>query len=63
MTTRTKTFYEENKTIEIVEHTQTLISMTVTLYDKNGSLTYTKFYDAYGITFEDVVNSYKRLGV
>ena len=63
MTIRTKTFFEENKTIEIEELASSLISMTVTLYEQNGTLTYTRFYDTYAITFEDVFNHYKRLGV
>ena len=56
---RLKRFYENNKTIEIVEHSKYYISMTVTLFAANGQLTYTKCYDSCAITFEDVVNMYK----
>lgn len=60
---RIKTFYENNKTIEIVEHAQNIISMTATFYSDNGELTYTRIYDDYNITFDDVVNLYKKAGV
>ena len=56
---RTKTFLEENKIIEIVEISKYCISMTVTLHSNIDCLTYTKIYDSYAITFEDVVNMYK----
>ena len=56
---RIKRFYEHNKTIEIVEHSKYCITMTVTLFGNDGQLTYTKCYDSYGITFEDVIRMYK----
>ena len=62
MANRTKTFYENDKTIKIVEHAPNLISMTVTVYSNNGELTYARIYDAYNIIFDDVVNLYKKIG-
>lgn len=59
MINRTKTFFENNKTVKIVEHAPNVTSMTVTLYSNNDQLTYTKVYDSFGITFDDVVNMYK----
>lgn len=56
---RIKRFYENNKTIEIVEHSKYCITMTVTLFSIDSQLTYTKCYDSCMITFEDVVNMYK----
>lgn len=63
MKNKIKIFYENNKTIEIVEHSQNLISMNVTFYSNNGELTYTRIYDDNNITFDDVVNMYKKIGV
>ena len=56
---RIKRFFENNKTIEIVEHSKYCITMTVTLFSNDSQLTYTKCYDSFAITFEDVVNMYK----
>ena len=47
---RIKRFYENNKTIEIVEHSKYCITMTVTLFSNDGQLTYTKCYDSCMIT-------------
>lgn len=63
MINRTKVFFENNKTIEIVEHAQNVISMTATFYSNDSELTYTRIYDDYNITFDDVVNLYKKVGV
>ena len=56
---RFKRFYENNKTVEIVEHSKHYITMTVKLFSNDSQLTYTKCYNSYGLTFDDVVNMYK----
>lgn len=63
MKNKAKVFYENDKTIEIVEHSQNLISMSVTFYSNDGEVTYTRIYDNINITFDDVINLYKKLGV
>lgn len=63
MKNKAKVFYENNKTIEIVEHSQNLISMSVTFYSNDGEVTYARIYDNISITFDDVINLYKKLGV
>ncbi len=58
---RSKTFLEENATIEIEEVTDTTVTMTVTITNKYGSVTWTKFYHN-NLTFEEVIDCYKKLG-